>query len=161
MLPKNKGKIEEYKILLSQKAKGNKNSLGVKRSKEWIENLKKRVTGRKHTKETIQKIKQNRAGKCCGNNNGSWKGGITPINKKIRHSLEYKLWRKAVFERDNYTCIWCGARSCKGKDVILQADHIKPFAYYPEVRFAIDNGRTLCMECHKKTDTYGFKVWQI
>ena len=83
----------------------------------------------------------------------NWKGGITEMNQKIRGSLEYKLWRTAVFERDNYTCIWCGNK--KGGN--LQADHIKPFAHYPELRFAIDNGRTLCRECHQKTDTYGSK----
>ena len=64
--------------------------------------------------------------------------------------MEYKLWRKAVFERDNYTCIWCGYKGNK-----LQADHIKPFADYPELRFAIDNGRALCVDCHKKTRTWG------
>lgn len=87
-----------------------------------------------------------------------WKGGITPINKALRGSLEYKLWRKSVFERDNYTCIWCRARSEKNKAVILHADHIKPFAYFPELRFAIDNGRTLCEICHSKTDTYCGRV---
>jgi 5-methylcytosine-specific restriction endonuclease McrA len=82
--------------------------------------------------------------------NNNRKGGITPINEKIRTSVEYKLWRKAVFERDNYTCVWCFE-----KGGILHADHIKPFAYYPELRFAIDNGRTLCKSCHEKTDTWG------
>ena len=93
-----------------------------------------------------------------GKNSGNWKGGITPINEKIRGSLEMKLWRRAVFERDKYTCIWCGTRSGGGKAIILHADHIKPFALYPELRFAIDNGRTLCIECHKKTLTYGGKI---
>lgn len=112
-----------------------------------------------HTLETKTKISIAHIGKpklySRGENNCNWKGGITPINQIIRHSLEYKLWRKAVFERDNYICIWCGARSGNGKAVVLHADHIKPFAYFPELRFAIDNGRTLCMECHKKTYTYG------
>src|ERR1035437_1404617 len=77
-----------------------------------------------------------------GEKNWNWKGGITPENKRIRHTYEYILWRRAIFERDNYTCIWCGAKSQKGKAIILHADHIKPFCDYPELRFAIDNGRT-------------------
>lgn len=88
-------------------------------------------------------------------NHWNWKGGINPINDTIRKSLEYKLWRKAVFERDHYTCIWCGAKNGNGKAVILNADHIKRFSDYPELRFAIDNGRTLCKDCHRKTDTWG------
>ena len=89
-----------------------------------------------------------------GKNSRWWKGGITPINRAIRTSLEYKIWRQAVFERDNYTCRFCKTRSKKKKKVILNADHIKPFALFPELRFAIDNGRTLCTDCHKTTETY-------
>lgn len=88
-----------------------------------------------------------------GENNHKWKGGITPINTKIRNSTEYRDWRIAVFERDNYTCQECGSRG-----VTLNADHIKPFAYYPELRLCIDNGRTLCVPCHKETDTYLWKA---
>ena len=85
-----------------------------------------------------------------GERSHRWKGGVTPINESIRKSVEYKLWREAVYQRDNYTCIFCGERGGK-----LNADHIKPFAYFPELRFAIDNGRTLCVPCHKTTDTFG------
>ena len=88
-----------------------------------------------------------------GINNHNWKGGITSEVMKIRHSFEYKLWRTAVFERDNYQCIWGG----KEHGNRLNADHIKPFADYPELRFAIDNGRTLCVSCHRTTDTFGGK----
>lgn len=48
-----------------------------------------------------------------------------------------------------------------GKRVDLQADHIKPFAMYPELRFDVDNGRTMCIPCHKLTDTYGGKTLKL
>lgn len=95
---------------------------------------------------------------CRGELHHGWKGGISPENEKVRKSLDYKLWREAVFARDNFTCTWCGLKSGCGKAVTLNADHIKPFAYFPELRFEISNGRTLCVDCHRKTDTYGPKV---
>lgn len=87
-----------------------------------------------------------------GKNHWNWKGGIKPINEIIRHSIEYRLWRESVFIRDNYTCIWCSERGGK-----LNADHIKSFSLYPELRFSIDNGRTLCIDCHKTTENYAGK----
>lgn len=93
-----------------------------------------------------------------GKNNHNWKGGVMKKNYSnrlnIMKSIEYKLWRKTVFVRDNYTCIWCGYKGNR-----IQADHIKPFSQFPELRFAIDNGRTLCIECHKKTDTWGINQY--
>lgn len=70
----------------------------------------------------------------------------------IMQSEEYKNWRRKVFERDHFQCQWCG------KKQRLEADHILPFAYFPKYRFYLDNGRTLCVECHRKTDTYGCKA---
>lgn len=87
-----------------------------------------------------------------------WRGGVTPKNQKLRSSYEYREWRKAVFTRDNYTCIECGARNGEGAAVILNADHIKPFALYPDLRFDVSNGRTLCVPCHELTDTYKNKT---
>lgn len=114
--------------------------------------------GMKRTDEVRKKISLAHRGKPKPNQSADkhwhWKGGITKILQKLRHSLEYKIWRKAVFERDDYRCVWCGARSGKGKAITLNADHIKSFAYYPELRFAIDNGRTLCVPCHKTTESY-------
>ena len=88
-----------------------------------------------------------------------WKGGITQINHKIRTSFEYRLWRESVFKRDNWTCTWCGIRSKKGLGrITLNADHIKSFALYPELRFVLSNGRTLCIDCHCKTESYGVNI---
>lgn len=85
-----------------------------------------------------------------GSKHWNWQGGITKLYKKIRESLEYKIWRRAVYERDNYTCVLCGIRGS-----VIEADHIKPFALYPELRFSVDNGRTLCKPCHRNTETWG------
>lgn len=82
---------------------------------------------------------------------------VTPELDLLRSSAAYRQWRTAVFERDNYTCVSCGDgnRKDRGETVVLQADHIKPFAHHPELRFDVNNGRTLCVPCHRKTDTYG------
>jgi hypothetical protein len=91
-----------------------------------------------------------------GEKNSHWKGGISKLYKTERHlvmeTIEYKLWRRAIFERDNHTCQKCGIRSYKGleKTVKIEAHHIKSWTKYPELRFAIDNGITLCIDCHHK-----------
>jgi hypothetical protein len=165
----NKGvpRTDEFKKKLSIDPR-EKLFLGKKHTTQAIEKIRISHLGRKRTEEQNKKMVATRKkngsyvpwnkGKKCPHFSGSksplWRGGVTAINFKIRNSKEYRLWRKAVYERDNYTCIWCGARSSTGKKVVLNADHIKPFAFYPELRFAIDNGRTLCKECHEKTDTY-------
>lgn len=82
-----------------------------------------------------------------------WKGGITPINKILRRSNDYRLWRESVYKRDNWTCQECGQR---GKE--LHPHHIKPWSQFPELRLAINNGLTLCAPCHRKTDTWGGKL---
>lgn len=86
----------------------------------------------------------------------NWRGGTASRNERIRKSVKYKLWRESVFKRDNYTCQSCG--DDRGGN--LNADHIKPFAYYPKLRFEISNGRTLCEDCHKATPTFGGKGYR-
>lgn len=85
--------------------------------------------------------------------------GVKPrtyhLRKRDKHGgvLE-KEWRTAVFARDNYTCQICGQRGGR-----LQADHIKPYKAFPDLRLDLSNGRTLCIECHKKTPTYGWSAY--
>lgn len=98
--------------------------IGVKLSEEWKRHISESQRGSK------------------GNN---WKGGVTPINKLLRSGAKFKNWRNEVFKRDNWTC-----QECKRRGGELHPDHIKPFAEFPELRFDVDNGRTLCKECHQK-----------
>lgn len=79
-----------------------------------------------------------------GENSPNWKGGITSEQRSIRTSTKYKRWRASIFTRDNFLCQACG----NGGDI--QAHHIKPFALFPDLRFEISNGQTLCVPCHKK-----------
>ncbi|MFH2062477.1 MAG: NUMOD3 domain-containing DNA-binding protein [Candidatus Beckwithbacteria bacterium] len=74
-----------------------------------------------------------------------WKGGITSENKRIRDSIEYRLWREAVFARDNWIC-----QKTKVRGSELHPHHILNFAEYPELRFAIDNGITLSEKSHRE-----------
>ena len=101
-----------------------------------------------------------------GENAPNWKGGIAKLNHCVRQLERYNEWRKEVFMRDNFTCTHCGDRG------YLNADHIKPLCVLLEenniknteqadkcdVLWDINNGRTLCVPCHKKTDTYGGKA---
>ena len=87
-----------------------------------------------------------------------WKGGVSKINnterKNFMYTFEYRNWRKLVFERDKFTCQFCKVVGLK-----LNADHIKPYAFFPELRLDVDNGRTLCECCHRKTETYGRSIY--
>lgn len=82
-----------------------------------------------------------------GENHWRWKGG----QKRYRHcgGRDVDEWRTKVFERDNWTC-----QTCRSRGVYLEAHHIKSWAKYPELRFIVENGVTLCLGCHKLTDNY-------
>ena len=134
--------------------KGNKHRLGKTFSEEskrkiGLANSGERSAwwGKKHTEEWKIAASLRKRGEKCN----FWKGGITPKYRLIRNSPEYRLWREAVFARDNWTCQECNMRGS-----YLHAHHIKPFATYPELRFAIDNGLTLCKACHEMQ--HGHKI---
>ncbi len=130
---------EEHKRKMSLGMKGVKKP---PRSEEYKRNASLANLGKHYspaTEFTSERIS--------GKNNPNWVNGN--YANIVKSKKEYRLWRKAVVERDGYACIWCNSK------IRIEADHIKSFALYPELRFAIDNGRTLCRECHKTTDTYG------
>ena len=80
-----------------------------------------------------------------GKDSHAWKGGTSPENNLIRSGFEYRKWREAVFSRDNWTC-----QDCKKRGTKLHAHHVFSFSEFPEHRFEIWNGITLCRICHAK-----------
>lgn len=170
-LPKGYKHSAETRLKMSRLAMGNKSALGKNVGKKHSEETKRKMSDA-HTGSKAYNWKEDKP-KCieCGHmlaqrislycrvcvfkgeRASNWQGGKTLLGKVIRNSAEYRNWRNLVFERDSYTC-----QHCKKRGIKLNADHIKPFSLFPELRFELSNGRTLCIECHQKTDTYGAKI---
>jgi len=106
-----------------------------------IEKLRAISSGKKPSAETRKRLSD--ALKGCKSIH--WKGGINPINDSIRKSTEHSIWRDEVYKRDDYTCQNCHARGGR-----LNPHHIKAFSLYPDLRFSVENGVTLCQRCHKE-----------
>lgn len=89
----------------------------------------------------------------------------TSLRRRIRDLSQYRLWRTAVFERDNYVCVIGG----EDHGNRLNADHIIAFAVLLQMYrirtiedaiacsalWNVANGRTLCIPCHRNTETWG------
>lgn len=107
-------------------------------------------TGKKHTQETIEKIRAIKIATTPRREKSYlWKGGVSRAYKTGYYSREYKEWRMSVFVRDDFKCQGCGQVGG-----YLTAHHIKSFARFPKLRFEIENGVTLCEPCHTLTDNY-------
>ena|SRR3990167_4647165 len=79
-----------------------------------------------------------------GEKNPNWKGGVSSRNHSFRTSVDYRIWQRAIWERDNYTCALCPSWSKP------QAHHIKPLWHSWKLRLDMNNGITLCKSCHEK-----------
>ena len=81
-----------------------------------------------------------------GENNPNYNYNLTDEERIIkRNTPENPIWRKAVYERDSHTCQCCGNKSEN-----FNAHHIANWADNPKLRYCIDNGITLCEDCHYK-----------
>ncbi len=151
---------EEHKRKIGEANKGNR----------FSEEIRKKLSALRmghfvslETKKKISKAMK----KICrnGDKNPFWKGGTTPMDVRIRGSGKYTQWRQQIYLRDNFTCQKCGDATSGN----LIAHHKKSFRkilkeiqkqmpllnlYDAAVLFAelwdINNGVTLCRECHRK-----------
>ena len=98
-----------------------------------------------------------------GKDSHFWKGGKVNLNYSIRRTNEYKLWRKSVFERDNYTCQDCGKiggylepHHIVPLNKLIKKYHITNIINAKKCKdlWDIKRGVTLCNNCHRKTDSY-------
>src|SRR3990167_1141901 len=113
--------------------------LGTTQTKESNRKRRQALLGREFSEELRKKISD----ALQAEKHPNWQGGITPINHRLRNNYKYKLWRKSVLQRDNFTCLVCGQVGGE-----LNADHIKQFSRFPLLRYELTNGATLCVACH-------------
>jgi len=79
-----------------------------------------------------------------GEKAAQWKDGKSLLRDRARLSPQLKIWRLAVYKRDNHTCQQCGAKG------MIHAHHKIEWAQDESQRFIISNGITLCVDCHGK-----------
>lgn len=107
-----------------------------------------------------------------GNKSNKWKGGVTPLKIMIRNTQNYKKWVLSVFKRDGFRCQSCfvlGSGNLqahhKKQFSILITEFLKEYSYFSPLEdkdtltrlsdnfspfWDLNNGETLCIDCHKK-----------
>jgi len=132
------------------------NISGLSLGRAWNKGLKKQKFCKNCGNPIIDKYNQNIycSIECFKNGTTAekhynWLGGITPEIRRIRNQSSYLKWARDVKKRDGYRCQICGEVGG-----ILNSHHIKTFSKFPELRFELNNGITLCKKCH---DTHTHK----
>jgi len=166
---------------LNRKGKGgeavSKAMKGKLKSIEHCRNISKSKLGNKcflgkrHSEITKELFSEQRKGCRLGKENSNWRGGTTSIGEMIRVSERYLSWRMQILIRDNFTCKKCG------RQIDLEVHHIRAFwvllqearSYLPLLSlyeaamlytplWNLDNGETLCEDCHMEKDSFRKRV---
>ena len=136
-----------WKLTAEQKKQLSKSKKGIKMSAEARLAMSKGQKGKKYGEEARKNMSKSRAK---GDKHWNWNPDREKVaQNRTRHSMhnpEYKAWRLEVFKRDGFTCrLQC--ENCNGQ---IQAHHIFRWADYPELRYIINNGITLCQAHHPR-----------
>ena len=163
---------DETKLKMSLSKKGKKpyeiTDAIRKRMSESKKGIIAGMLGKHHSLKTKKLLSISHS----GSKSHLWKGGTSKLTNLIRNCFKYRQWRSDIFERDNYTCQECGIKCGCGYTVRFEAHHIKALsdikednniltiedAINCEELWNINNGITLCLICHKKTDNYKRKI---
>jgi transposase len=145
---------------LSAKSIGEKIGADQRTVVSWLEkhNIPRRPPGGqlKGTKMSIEsrgKMSKAKKGKYFGSDNPNWKGNKVRPELRERRSHIARKWRGLVLERDDFNCQVCGSSDK------LHVHHILPFKNYPQRRWDLNNGVTLCVLCHEKAHNRQFPDW--
>jgi 5-methylcytosine-specific restriction endonuclease McrA len=139
--------------------------LGRKHTPETLLKMRNARLGTKQSKKTrakISKIKRD-AKRWTGEDNPNWKGGIHQENWIGRSSADNIRWRRRVLKNNGRKCAGCGKDlngvcGCCGQTVRTYVHHIKSYQEFPKLRYKISNGMVLCESCHKNIENFANSV---
>lgn len=149
----------KQKISDETKQKIRNTLLGRKLSEEHKRNVGLGGLGRKHSDLTKMKQSLSKIGK----NNPNWSGGMTSLQIQIRGRAKYKKWANECKKRDNFLC-----QICKEQKKELHTHHLYSFsnklkenniatvdqALKCESLWRLEDGITMCLDCHERTYNY-------
>lgn len=138
--------------------KGKRNSLNTEfkkgkqpwnSGKEWSEESKAKMSqshkGKTLSEEHREKIELAQRRRVQEGTHNMYISDRTKLAKKQeRNDSSYKEWRMSVYKRDNFICRMKN-QDCSGRII---AHHILGWASYPELRYEVNNGITLCQDHH-------------
>ena len=134
----NKGKTEKTDETIARLSEKMRQDFKSGKRKSWMKGMTGELSplyGTHHSEEHKEKISKSHLGE----KHWNWKGGITNKIHLLRNKMQYKIWRNKVLEQDNNKCQRCGT------DKKLQCHHKKDFTKFPELRYDVKNGKTLCI----------------
>ena len=144
----NKGKhhSEEHKRKISESGR----RIGRKHTQEFKDRMIFLNTGKKHSEESRKKMSLVHMGMYVGEKSPRWIKDRTKLSRTSkqgeRRTAAYFEWRKQTRKRDNWKCK-ISNQDCAGR---IEAHHILPWKDYPELRYDVNNGITLCHAHHPR-----------
>ena len=97
------------------------------------------------------------AKKTSGQHGNRWNKEMSVEDRYLRHHRNYIpgfiSWRKDVYKRDGYRCVICDRKN----GTRIEAHHIVSWNANRDLRVDVNNGTTMCVDCHKEFHSvYGY-----